>query len=401
MEDPLGAFVPTSEVRLDGAMSGPLAGIAFAAKDIFDVAGFVTGCGNPDWARTHQPAGQTAPSVTAFLEAGATLVGKTITDELAFSLNGQNFHYGTPTNSNAPGRITGGSSCGSASAVAGGAVELALGSDTGGSVRIPAAYCGLYGLRPSHGRLSLAGVMPLAPSFDTVGWFTRDAALLRRAGEVLFGESASGAPEPSRWLLAEDAFALAEAPIRAALKPFVERLGARLGAAEPLVLGEPGGGLGDWMLHFRHLQAHEIWQTHGAWISETKPTFGPEIAERFAWVPSISDETAAEAGEARKGFSARLRGHLTPGSILCIPTSPGIAPQVQASAESLREHRDRVLSLTCIAGLAGLPQVTLPFAQHAGCPVGLSLVGWPGGDLPLLRFAESFAAQIEAEPIAS
>src|SRR3546814_654433 len=185
VDDGRGAFITHAEVRIDGAADGPLAGVTFAAKDIFDTAGHVTGCGNPDWLRTHSPAVETAPVVHTLLEAGATLVGKTLTDEIAYSLNGENVHYGTPINVNAPGRIPGGSSNGSAAAVAGGLVDFALGSDTGGSVRVPASYCGIYGLRPTHDRISLDGVMPLAPSFDTVGWFAREADLIARVGQVL------------------------------------------------------------------------------------------------------------------------------------------------------------------------------------------------------------------------
>ncbi len=395
MQDPLGAFVPGVELRLDGAAEGPLSGLTFAAKDIFDIAGHVTGCGNPDWARTHPAATATAPAVQVWLDAGARLVGKTVTDELAYSLNGQNFHYGTPANSNAPGRIPGGSSCGSASAVAGGAVDLALGSDTGGSVRVPASYCGLFGLRPTHGRLSLEGVMPLAPSFDTVGWFARDAELLRRAGEVLFAEQGARDAAPSRLLIADDAFALAEPATREALGPLVERLEARLGRAEPVVLGEPGGGLGEWMWHFRHLQADEIRAVHGAWIAEVKPHFGPEIAERFAWVETVTPEAVAAAQAGREAFTERLRGLVPEGSVVCLPTATGIAPLLSASAESLRDHRGRMLSLTCPAGLAGLPQITMPLASVTGCPVGLSLIGWLGADLSLLRFAEALTRQME------
>ncbi len=216
MEDTVGAFLPDGLFDLEGAGEGPLKGLTFAAKDILDVAGRVTGCGNPDWAASH------APVVEALLAAGANLAGKTITDELAYSLNGQNFHYGTPANTNAPGRIPGGSSCGSAAATAAGLVDLALGSDTGGSVRIPASYCGLFGLRPSHGLVSLDGVMALAPSFDTLGWLAPNAALLKAVGEVLLPDGPGTAP--ASLSIAEDAFALMDEDARARLSPWVARL---------------------------------------------------------------------------------------------------------------------------------------------------------------------------------
>jgi amidase len=362
--DTLGAFVPGPELRIEGTAEGPLKGLDFAAKDIFDIAGFVTGCGNPDWARSHPPATLTAWAVEAWLGAGATLVGKTITDELAYSLNGQNAHYGTPTNVNAPGRIPGGSSCGSASAVAGGLVDLALGSDTGGSIRVPASYCGIYGLRPSHGRVPLGGVMPLAPSFDTVGWFARDAGPL------------------SRLLRADDAFALAAPEAERALAPWVERLEARLGAAAPVVLGEPGGGLAAWMLRFRVLQAREIWAVHGAWIEETRPSFGPEIAERFAWARSVPDADAEAAKPERVTFARRLDELLGADGVICLPAAPGAAPLATTLAEALVEHRGRALSLTCVAGLARLPQVSLPLARVEGCPLALGLAEALCGEAP-------------------
>lgn len=399
LDDGLGAFVPGSPVRLEGANGGPLSGLGFAVKDIFDIAGHVTGCGNPDWARTHAPATATAPAVQSLLDAGATMIGKTVTDELAYSLNGQNHHYGTPTNGNAPGRIPGGSSSGSASAVAGGACDFALGSDTGGSVRIPGSYCGLFGIRTSHGRLALDGIMPLAPSFDTIGWFARDPALLRRVGEVLLGPE--GEAEPTGLLFPEDAWALADAPARDALLPFLETLQARFGVAERVVLGEPGGGLARWMLRFRHLQAAEIRALHEAWIDEVKPKFGAEVGERFAWALDLPASLAEDAKPEREAFADRLRDLLRNGALLCLPTAPGIAPPLDASPESLRTHRGRVLSLTSIAGLARLPQVTLPLARVSGCPVGLSLIGMHGGDGLLLRLAEAvWAAVSEAvEPL--
>ena len=207
--DPLGAFVAMGSVARAAAGRGSLGGVGFAVKDLFDIAGHVSSCGNPDWQATHEPASKDAPSITALLAAGASLVGATVMDELAYSLAGENVHQGTPRNIRAPGRVCGGSSSGSAAAVAGGACEFALGTDTGGSIRVPASYTGLYGLRPTHGRIPLEGVMPLSPSYDTIGWFANTGDLLRRVGEVLLGEGARPA-SPRRFLRVEEAWELLE-----------------------------------------------------------------------------------------------------------------------------------------------------------------------------------------------
>ena len=225
--DPLGAFC-AGEVSLAGAPAGPLAGLTFAAKDLFDIAGHVTGAGNPDWLASHAPAPRTAPVVQRLVDAGASMAGKTHTDELSRGIFGENAHYGTPVNPKAPDRVPGGSSSGSAAAVAGGLVDFALGTDTGGSVRVPASFCGLYGIRPTHGRLPFDGVIPQAPSFDTIGWFAREPALLARIATVLLGiEPARTLPH--RLVVAEDAFAVAEPATREALKPAVDKLGRLIG----------------------------------------------------------------------------------------------------------------------------------------------------------------------------
>ncbi len=393
MKDPLGALVPGIEVDLEGAGAGLLGGRTFVAKDLFDVAGLTTGCGNPDWARTHEPARRHAWAVRVWLDAGARLVGKAVTDELAYSIGGRNFHYGTPVNVNAPGRIPGGSSSGSASAVAGGLADLALGTDTGGSIRVPASYCGLYGMRPSHGRIPLDGVMPLAPSLDTVGWFARDMDLLVRAGEVLLRETAATAPTPRRLIVFDDAFALAGPAAAAALAPIVSRLEARLGPAERVIAGEPGGGLTEWMWRFRKIQAREIWAVHGPWIRAVRPRFGPEIAERFRWAESVPEEEAERAKTAREALAGRLAELLRDGAIACLPSTPDIAPKLQASSEDLDRHRAGVMALTCLAPLTRLPQLSLPLARVDGCPLGISLMGGPGSDAALLAFAQSFVRQ--------
>src|SRR5689334_4988268 len=379
--DPLNAFIPHDKVHLSGAPTGPLKGIRFASKDIYDIAGHVTGCGNPDWLASHGPATATAPTVAKLLAAGAELVGKTITDELAYSLNGQNFHYGTPINVNAPGRIPCGSSSGSASAVAGKAVDTALGSDTGGSVRVPAAVCGIFGIRPTHGRISLEGVMPLAPSFDTAGWFTRDAALMERIGTVLLGEDTTK-PLPGVARIA-DAFALAEAPAQAALEPMAQKAEALLGPKPAIEIGN----LGDWMTTMRKLQAREIWQTHGAWIEKQHPKFGPEVGARFEWARSVASQPIADEPDRRRSFAARMAAILGSVGLLMLPTAPDIAPLRGLEGQSSQSFRDRTLSLTSIAGLARLPQVNIPAGRVNGCPVGLSLIGPPGSDRALLKLA--------------
>jgi amidase len=386
----LGAFCSDLDTRIAGAPSGPLAGLTLAVKDIYDIAGVPTGCGNPDWLRTHGPATATASVVRRFVDAGATVVGKTITEELAYSITGENFHYGTPLNPAAPDRVPGGSSSGSASAVAGGAVDLGLGSDTGGSVRVPASFCGIYGIRTTHGRIPLDRTMPLAPSFDTAGWFARDAALLRRAGEVLLGADTGPAGTPGL-LIAEDAFELAEPDVRAELEPVADAAVAALGLPVRKIRVSPEG-LGAWYGHFRVLQAREAWQAHGAWIERVKPNFGPGVRERFQWAKAVTDDMVAQANAVRACVRARMDELVGDGSVIVMPAAPDAAPLKNSPQDVLETYRTRTLSMTCPAGLAGLPQISLPLARTQAGPVGLSLVAARGGDLRLLRLVEEVAA---------
>src|SRR5690242_1128074 len=213
-------FVPGSQLHIAGAPDGPLAGLTFAAKDLFDVAGHPTGGGNPDWGRTHPVPDRHAWAVQRLLDAGATMIGKTITDEVSLGILGENAFDGTPLNPKAPDRVPGGSSSGSASAVASGLCDTALGTDTGGSVRVPASFCGLYGIRPTHGRLPLDGMLPQAPSSDTTGWFARDATTFARVSQVMLGDDLSQ-ELPKQLVIAVDALGLADDDVNAALKPMV------------------------------------------------------------------------------------------------------------------------------------------------------------------------------------
>jgi amidase len=381
MQDPLGAFVPHGHVQIDGAAQGPLAGVPFAVKDIFDVAGVITGRGNPDWLATHAPARANAPAVDALLDAGAKLVGKTVTEELAFSVIGSNPYYGTPRNVAAPGRVPGGSSSGSAAAVAGGLVPLALGSDTGGSVRVPASYTGIYGMRPTHGRISLEGVMPLAPSFDTVGWFARDPELFATAGRVLLDDAAPGG-RPARVLIATDAFARLEGGVEAALRPAIEHLEASLGKAKPVIVS--GDGLDAWYDVFRVLQGAEAWAAHGAWIEQARPRLGPMLEQRLRFIKTITKDQVAAAEDARARIRARLDSLLGDDAVLILPSAAGVAPRIDAAVAEHEAVRARVIGITCIASLGGLPQMSLPLARLSAGPVGLSLIPPRGRDALLL-----------------
>jgi len=388
MEDHLGAFCTHTQVTIEGRAGGPLSGLSFAAKDLFDVAGFVTGAGNADFLATHGPAQTTASAVQKLIDAGATLVGKTHTDELAFGLLGRNVHYGTPTNPRAPDRVPGGSSSGSAAAVAGGLVDTALGTDTGGSVRIPSSFCGLYGIRPTHGRIADDGVVALAPSFDTVGCFARDAETLQRVADVLLVKD-TARQQPQRLLVATDIFARADAPVRAALEPFVAKLGKLIGAsAEQQVCPTD---IGEWIEAFRILQAWEAWQADGPWIERTSPRFGPDVTRRFALCKSITKAQRDTKQPIRDAQRARLADLLSHGGVLCLPTAPFPAPKRTIRYAEIDAIRDRILAGTCIAGLSGFPQVNLPVATVDGGPVGLSILGPAGSDRMLLDLAVAFA----------
>src|SRR5438034_7608335 len=258
MPDDINAFVPGPPVRIEGRKGGPLAGLTFAAKDLFDVAGFPTGGGNPDWARSNPVPTRHAWAVQRLLDAGATLIGKTITDEVSLGIVGENAFYGTPLSPRAPDRVPGGSSSGSAAAVAAGLCDTALGTDTGGSVRVPASFCGLYGIRPTHGRLSLDGMLPQAPSSDTTGWFARDAETFARVSRVMLGEAISAA-RPQRLIVAVDAFGFADREVTAALRPMLERLGKLAGEVREDLMAPPG--LSVWGRAQRTLQPWEAWLT--------------------------------------------------------------------------------------------------------------------------------------------
>jgi amidase len=389
--DTVGAFCPHGRFELEGALAGPLAGRTFAVKDLFDIEGRVTGAGNPQWLATHGPAKQTAPPVVALLAAGARMIGKTITDELAYSLNGDNIHYGTPRNSKVPDRVPGGSSSGSAAAVAAGLCDFALGTDTGGSVRIPGSFCGLFGIRTSHGAISTAGLVPLMPSFDTVGWFTREPELFQKVGKVLLPDAAQ-ISLPSRLLIVSEGLGSLDQEASSAFRNAIDALSGFFGEVETVSIAG-AGGLVPWRDVFRIASAHETWSVNGAWISAHGDSLSAPIAERFAFAKSVTDAEAAEARRRRDELGRRVRMLVDANTVLCIPTAPGPAPKLDAKGDGVEEFRQRAQRLTSIAGLSGLPEVTLPgLAEIDGLPLGLSLIGAAGADRILLTMANKIIA---------
>ena len=382
-DDPVNALVPhTLKQPLAGSGKGPLAGRTFMVKDLFAIKGHKVSCGNPGWYAAASPAKETAPAIRRLLEAGATLTGITICDEFFYSVLGSNVHYGTPVNTKALRHVTGGSSCGSAAAVAAGMCDFALGSDTGGSVRVPAAFCGLYGLRPTHGRIDIEGVTPMAPSYDTVGFLAGDAKLFREVGRALLNGSSVAAPL-QRLIIAQDMVSRSEASIDEEIWRVLHRIDRALPVPEHMdVVGEE---FDTWRNAFRFNQGFELQSTLMPFALAHANGLSPAIRERFEIAARITPDEAKTGREIRAEVRKRLHGLATPGTMIVMPTTPTLPPERDIpDGASTVEFRAMTLGSTCLAGHAGLPQISIPAGLAAGCPVGLSFIGWEGGDEALL-----------------
>jgi len=387
LHDPAHAFVPYPDVQPARAATGPLAGLDFGVKDLFDVAGQPTGGGNPIVLALSGTKTRHAPVVQQLLDAGARYAGKTVTDELAFSMNGQNAHFGAPVNGAAPDRITGGSSSGSASAVSNRLCDFALGTDTGGSVRAPASHCGLWGLRPTHGRISLQGALDLAPSFDTCGFFARNGSTFARVAGVLLGDDPQPLPATPRLLWPTDLWAqLAPGATADAAQAAAVAVQQVLGSASPVAVVLDSEEALYW--NFRYLQGREAWTTDGPLIERYAPPLGPGVAERFAWSRQVTDAQVAQAQHYRQALRAHLDRLLGSDGVLLLPTMPDVAPLRSAAEASLEDYRNRAIRLLSPAGLAGMPQLSLPLLRVDGVPMGLSLLGPRGSDRSLVALGE-------------
>jgi amidase len=369
------------------AAAGLLDGLTVAVKDLFAVAGHAVGAGNPTWLAEQDRQPRHAAAVAALLGSGASVAGISHTDEFAYSLAGQNAHYGTPPNPAAPGTLCGGSSSGPAVAVALGQVDVGLGTDTAGSIRVPASYQGLVGLRPTHGAVSTEGLCALAPSFDTVGWLTREPRTALLVADVLFAHL----PErslPGRTIVLPAAERWASPDVADAASRARRRLVAHGVLAEPEAVDLDPALLDRSSAAFRTAQAHEAWREHGAWVDAHPGALGPDIEGRFGIASAVTDEDARAAREVLSSTGDRLRD-LLDDAVLVLPTTAGGAPFLDAGGDVVEDERLRTLRLTHLASVAGVPAVTAPLLRTTdGRPAGLCFVGAIGTDRALLRLAE-------------
>lgn len=387
MKADVGAISVVLNEGADGP--GPLSGATFVVKENIDVAGQVATNGHPQWAATHGPARANAAVVDRLLGAGARLVGKAHMDEMAYSLMGANPHYGTPINPADPDRHPGGSSSGSAVAVAAALVNFAIGTDTAGSCRAPAAFCGVFGFRSSHGAIPMDGVIPLAPSLDVIGWFARDLDRMMTVGDVLLPPDVDDRGYEEAVLLS-DAFHGVETAFAAAAAPAVDMLkGGRWREGR---LDEDFFKTA--LAHFRNLQAHEAWASHGAWITAQHPTFGKGVEERFALASKVTADQKKAALAFREETRGRIDALLGETGFLVTPTAPFRAPLLTESEEQLDARRYQMFRLFLIASYFGLPQISLPLPRTEA-PVALSFIGRRGTDRQLIALAQRFCARMK------
>lgn len=390
MDDKWNAFM-NDHLNIQQTESGALKGLSFGVKDVFEIKDYRSSAGNPDWFQSHQASKRHAPVINQLLEQGACLKGTTHTDELMYSLNGENFHYGTPINPRSSDRIPGGSSSGSAVAVSAGVVDFALGTDTGGSIRVPSSYCGVFGFRPTHGLVDSKGVIPLAKSFDTVGWMTRDPNLLLTVGELLIDNGSNEREEFSSLFFENEAWSYVDNQTKDSYLQNIEVLKENYMTQNVNIAKD---GLSKWAELFRNIQGIEVWNEHGDWINRVKPAFGPGIAERFQWASTLDNECLNEYEEERELLKDQLSALLNSNGLLVIPTTPGEAPMRNLTVKEMEQYRSKTMQLTCIAGLSGFPQVTIPLIKENGIPVGLSFIANHHSDLKLLRWVQQLTNKL-------
>ena len=359
---------------------GLLKELNFVVKDMCDIKGLKTSCGNPDFFDKCNPAKDYALFLKDILKEGAKLNGITICDEFFYSLIGENDHYGTPINFNAPGCVPGGSSSGSAAALTRKVYDFSIGSDTGGSVRIPASFCGLIGMRPTHNRIKTTGVYPMAPSFDTIGWFANNKDIFRKVGNVLLNKPQKLDINFKEYVIAEDLVELCDAEVKNSFRNYLK---FNLPPINKTRLSQHSKDfIAD---NFRIIQAGEVKENIIPWIEKNKPNISPEIKNRIDMASKITDIEVSKAKKFREKLMYEIEKSLPEGTIAIFPTAPFSAPKSGLDDETLGSFRKRLMELTSVTGMTSRPQITIPKLKDKSGPVGLSLLGWKNSDEILLN----------------
>jgi amidase len=371
------------DLNIAGTSAGSLNGKTFVVKDLFDVEGVRTGCGNPDWRSAQSPAVAHAQAVKNLLASGAILKGKACTDELALSLDGINPYYGIPLNTQLPDRIPGGSSSGSASAVAAGFVDFGLGTDTVGSIRVPASYCGIFGFRPTYGAIDTTGCQPLGPSFDTVAWLARDPDLLLKVGKVLLPAAKS---KPIRTLMCPDnLFDLLPneiaGPLLSACKSMSRIAEVNKGSIDISTLETCASIFGT-------IRSREAWQIYRAWIEKENPHLSPSTRQRLCDGKNVSAQQELDARGQKAMMTDLFDAIVEEGGAILLPSACGMPPLKSSTQEELDQNRKSNVRLTVLSPVCGLPQISIPVEISPGVKLGLSIMGPRGSDLDLLEFAK-------------
>ena len=382
---------------VDGSGAGALHGQTVAVKDLFSVAGFPVGAGVPAFLAEAETENKHADCVAALLKAGAVLQGIARTDEFAYSVAGRNPHYGTPPNGAVPGALPGGSSSGPASAVATGQATIGLATDTGGSIRVPASYQGLWGLRTTHGAVGVGGLLPLAPTFDTVGWLTRDAETLTAAASSSLDAASQTSIEP-HFVIAPDLTDRIDVSVRTAFAAALQRL-ENSGWFKPPAIAD-FGDLDELFETFRVVQGAEAWRNHGEWIKAHPGQLGADVAARFALASTITAKQEAEARAALAVAASRINDELGE-RILLLPSASSAGPSSTADSATIELTRGNTLRLTCLAGISGRPGLSVPAmsvgtSTAAAAPVGLGLVGPRHSDLALIEIGSQLNASLKS-----
>ena len=369
---------PLSDINLINL--GPLSDLTFVVKDMCEIKGFKSSCGNPDFYEKCEVASDFAPFLKNILNKGATLKGITICDEFFYSLIGENGHYGTPANLNAPGCVPGGSSSGSAAALTTNLYDFSIGSDTGGSVRVPASFCGLLGIRPTHNRINTKGVYPMAPTFDTIGWFAKDINTFKKIGFNILNQQDKSKSSFKDFVIAEDILELANPNIIHLFNNYInnsfpEIKKIRLSKQTKDVIAD----------NFRILQGGEIVENVIPWILKNKPKISPEINNRIEMAIKITKDEINQAVKFRENLKKEIELTLPEGLIALFPTTPFSSPKCGQSDEQLSSYRKKLMEFTSIAGMTSRPQISIPkFKDNTG-PIGISLLGWRYSDEILLE----------------